>query len=193
MTSKLLALLAALTMTCTVGKEGLCQSEQCNQETPEILKLRSQASYYKQNCFLNPDTNRFRVGPGNFVENKQFGIVYFEVPKSGSTAIAANLRAAHKATRPLSKGWWRRISARPSLPRKGFDDDDILFSCVRDPVSRFVSAVNFLTVMDRSLQHYRNRDNGYNGSTIAAAIADRITNQGYFNWHLWPQSVYLSK
>ena len=87
------------------------------------------------------------------------------------------------------------------------------FSCVRDPVARFVSAVNFLTVMDRSLQYLRKplplrsnphanpnangknsaEDQFLNGSAIAGVVASRLLEDGFFNWHLWPQSVYLSR
>ena len=157
-------------------------------------ELRQSAMDYRRRCWINASTqsNRFRIGPSHYVLDAQFGVVYLEVPKSASTAIASNLRQASSTTQPLRKGSWH--IEQSSQNSNGQSREMLWFSCVRDPVARFVSNVNFLTVMDRSLQHLRNPSRGnVSGLRAANAIVDRILRQGFFNWHLWPQSLYLSR
>jgi hypothetical protein len=172
-------------------------------------RLRTRALHYQRQCLLyTGDTTRFRVGPTHFLHDRKFGFAYYEVPKAASTAIVSNLRAASPSVGHTAKGGWS-LDIAPSLQLR--DDGAnastngnissgglLRFSCVREPVVRFVSSVNFLTVMDPSLQHLRSRDvvSGrlkLNGTAIAAAVAAQLYIDGFFNWHLWPQSVYLSR
>lgn len=161
-------------------------------------ELQKRAIDYQRRCWINASTesNRFRVGPSHYVHDKHFDVVYLEVPKSASTAIALNLRqASPTTTQALRKGSWLIEQQQQQSQRSSKERRELLwFSCVRDPIARFVSNVNFLTVMDRSLQHLRNPSLGnVSGPRAADEIADRILRQGFFNWHLWPQSLYLSR
>eukprot|EP00750_Incisomonas_marina_P026310 INCI5896.3.p1 GENE.INCI5896.3~~INCI5896.3.p1 ORF type:complete len:305 (-),score=45.69 INCI5896.3:87-1001(-) len=137
-----------------------------------------------KHCYLYSGSDTFALSPANYVINDKYKFIYFEIPKVASTAIRTLLHQnIAGGSNTLHRGAWQL-----SPTQLGY----FKFTCVRDPLDRFVSNFNFLSVFHAD---QLKEDREGTKREIIASMDEwlvRLAEEGWWNWHLWPQSLYLS-
>eukprot|EP00750_Incisomonas_marina_P026692 INCI5934.5.p1 GENE.INCI5934.5~~INCI5934.5.p1 ORF type:complete len:442 (-),score=71.29 INCI5934.5:1403-2575(-) len=136
---------------------------------------------YREHCVLRTDTRRFTVPPSNFARSDARHLLYFEVPKAASTAVRQILHRELGGDPQLIRGSYRLNETELAYYK---------FTFVRDPIDRFVSNFNFLTVFNPSLG--KDRKDTETAKLAARRWVQDLYDKGWWNWHLWPQALYLA-
>uniref|UniRef100_A0A7S3Z1X7 Carbohydrate sulfotransferase n=2 Tax=Lotharella globosa TaxID=91324 RepID=A0A7S3Z1X7_9EUKA len=128
-------------------------------------------------CHLSTSTRKFTRTPGHYALNESLGILYYEVPKSGSRSIRKTM-ISKILPGPLTDAQFTELYK---------------FTCFRDPIDRFVSVFNFLRH-----KYPKVWCGGNQKCDRSKALEDihtwseNLVKDGYFEWHLWPQALTLS-
>jgi len=150
---------------------GLPQSDSDN-------RWRHTKSY--RTCYLSTKTNRFARTPAHYSVNDTLGLVYQEIPKAASRSIRKTM-GAKIFPGPL-----------PERYKKLFK-----FTCFRDPIDRFVSVFNFIRHKYPKVHCPDHIKDGKCDPAFrlqdANFWASRLLTEGYFEWHVWPQSLSISQ
>lgn len=129
-----------------------------------------------RSCYLSTATRRFARTPGHYALSHRHRVLYLEVPKSGSRTIRKQLNS--------------RIYPGPLEPHQF--RNYFRFTCVRDPLKRFVSVFNFIRHKYAKEWCPDGICASKNAIRDARDWADRLLSDGFFEWHLWPQALVLS-
>mmetsp|Transcript_11749 Transcript_11749/g.21482 ORF Transcript_11749/g.21482 Transcript_11749/m.21482 type:complete len:332 (+) Transcript_11749:17-1012(+) len=150
--------------------------KQLPQHQQQSKQHENNATEAYRSCYFNTGTTRFAPTPGHFAINETMGVLYYEVPKAASRFIRKSLGS--------------RI-----FPGVLSDEDHVdlfKFTCYRDPINRFVSVFNFIRHTYPKLWCKDHNCEPEHRLADAYLWATRLLSQGYFEWHLWPQSLVLS-
>mmetsp|Transcript_14441 Transcript_14441/g.35200 ORF Transcript_14441/g.35200 Transcript_14441/m.35200 type:complete len:372 (+) Transcript_14441:100-1215(+) len=137
--------------------------------------LRNATETYRSTCFLNPSSKRFAKTPAHYAQHLDLGLLYHEIPKSASRSIRKALGA--KIMDSKRQPWALGLFS---------------FTCIRDPVDRFISVFNFLRHKYPKLYCATSTCTKEKSQGEAERWARRLLFEGYFEWHLWPQSLAIS-
>lgn len=98
---------------------------------------QNRRSTYLQMCFLNTSTKRFGMSPSNYAISDKNHLLYYEIPKAASTAVRTLITSNFDGLTALQRG---------SFLLTTFQLKYYKFTFIRDPIDRFISNFNFLTV-----------------------------------------------
>jgi len=115
-----------------------------SQQPSGLIDARRRAAhhkhFYREYCYLQTNSDRFTTPPANYALSNTEELIYFEVPKAASTAIRQILNQELQGSRQLMRGAYRLNETELAFFK---------FTFFRDPIERFVSNFNFLTVFNK--------------------------------------------